>query len=95
MMMWIKMRMRMMRMRRMIILMIMIMLTMNTMSSLYLCRCAMAIVHSRFGRVIYGTENNVMGGLDTHFNIHAQKSINHHFEVFKGLMSDECKKLLV
>lgn len=43
----------------------------------------MALVHSRIGRVFYGHTNELAGGLGTHFKIHVQTDLNHHFEVFK------------
>lgn len=42
----------------------------------------MALVHSRIRRVFYGCSNFMDGGLGSHFKIHVQAGLNHHFEVF-------------
>lgn len=54
--------------------------------------CAMALVHSRVKRVFYGTKSS-NGGLGTLCKIHTVKSLNHHYEVFGGLLEDVCKGL--
>uniref|UniRef100_A0A0E9QH78 CMP/dCMP-type deaminase domain-containing protein n=1 Tax=Anguilla anguilla TaxID=7936 RepID=A0A0E9QH78_ANGAN len=54
--------------------------------------CAMALVHSRIGRVFYGVASED-GALGTKYEIHTQKDLNHHFEVFKGVLEQECEEL--
>ncbi|XP_008293288.1 putative inactive tRNA-specific adenosine deaminase-like protein 3 [Stegastes partitus] len=54
--------------------------------------CAMALVHSRIGRVFYGT-GSADGAFGTKFKIHAQKDLNHRFEVYKGVLSKQCEDL--
>ncbi|KAM3862158.1 putative inactive tRNA-specific adenosine deaminase-like protein 3 [Diretmus argenteus] len=54
--------------------------------------CAMALVHSRIGRVFYGTAS-ADGGFGTKYKIHSQKDLNHRFEVFKGVLSRQCEDL--
>ncbi|XP_013881662.1 putative inactive tRNA-specific adenosine deaminase-like protein 3 [Austrofundulus limnaeus] len=54
--------------------------------------CAMALVHSRIGRVFYGT-TSADGALGTRFKIHSLKDLNHRFEVFSGVLSNECDGL--
>ncbi|KAM6978692.1 putative inactive tRNA-specific adenosine deaminase-like protein 3 [Tautogolabrus adspersus] len=54
--------------------------------------CAMALVHSRVGRVFYGTAS-ADGALGTKYKIHTQKDLNHRFEVFKGVLSKQCEDL--
>ncbi|XP_056245360.1 probable inactive tRNA-specific adenosine deaminase-like protein 3 [Seriola aureovittata] len=54
--------------------------------------CAMALVHSRIGRVFYGTAS-ADGALGTKFKIHSQKDLNHRFEVYKGVLSKQCEGL--
>ncbi|XP_029315636.1 putative inactive tRNA-specific adenosine deaminase-like protein 3 [Cottoperca gobio] len=54
--------------------------------------CAMALVHSRIGRVFYGTAS-ADGALGTKYRIHSQKDLNHHFEVYKGVLAKQCEDL--
>ncbi|XP_028993194.1 probable inactive tRNA-specific adenosine deaminase-like protein 3 isoform X2 [Betta splendens] len=54
--------------------------------------CAMALVHSRIGRVFYGT-TAADGALGTKFKVHSQKDLNHHFEVYRGVLSKQCESL--
>lgn len=54
--------------------------------------CAMALVHSRIGRVFYGAASPD-GALGTKYKIHCQKELNHHFDVYKGVMRQACEEL--
>ncbi|KAM3607919.1 uncharacterized protein V6R79_016198 [Siganus canaliculatus] len=54
--------------------------------------CAMALVHSRIGRVFYGAPSPD-GALGTKYKVHTQKDLNHRFEVFKGVLGKECEDL--
>ncbi|XP_076011893.1 putative inactive tRNA-specific adenosine deaminase-like protein 3 isoform X2 [Genypterus blacodes] len=54
--------------------------------------CAMALVHSRIGRVFYGTAS-ADGALGTRYKIHTQRDLNHRFEVYKGVLSKQCEDL--
>ncbi|XP_037645858.1 probable inactive tRNA-specific adenosine deaminase-like protein 3 isoform X1 [Sebastes umbrosus] len=54
--------------------------------------CAMALVHSRIGRVFYGTAS-ADGAVGTKYKIHSQKDLNHHFEVYKGVLGKQCEDL--
>lgn len=55
--------------------------------------CSMALIHSRAKRVFYGTKN-IKGGLGSLCKIHTVKELNHHYEVFAGLLENQCKSLL-
>lgn len=55
--------------------------------------CAMALVHSRIGRVFYGTVSSD-GALGTKYKIHSQKDLNHRFEVYKGVLGRQCEELI-
>ncbi|XP_029431425.1 probable inactive tRNA-specific adenosine deaminase-like protein 3 isoform X2 [Rhinatrema bivittatum] len=54
--------------------------------------CAMALVHSRIQRVFYGTPSPD-GALGTRYKIHTQKDLNHHFQVFRGILEEQCQQL--
>ncbi|KAM4731710.1 putative inactive tRNA-specific adenosine deaminase-like protein 3 [Anableps anableps] len=54
--------------------------------------CAMALVHSRIGRVFYGAAS-ADGALGSRFKIHTQKDLNHRFEVYRGVLRGECEDL--
>ena len=55
--------------------------------------CSMALVHARINKVVYGADNKEMGGLGSSYKIHCQEGINHHFQVFRGLLKVECEQL--
>ncbi|KAH7942102.1 hypothetical protein HPB49_020584 [Dermacentor silvarum] len=54
--------------------------------------CAMALVHSRVRRVFYGhpTSHGALGSLR---KLHVQPGLNHHFQVWCGLLQEECAAL--
>ncbi|XP_028144849.2 probable inactive tRNA-specific adenosine deaminase-like protein 3 [Diabrotica virgifera virgifera] len=54
--------------------------------------CAMALVHSRAKRVFFGQKSS-NGALESLCKIHTVKDLNHHYEVFGGLLEDECRSL--
>ncbi|XP_033125919.1 probable inactive tRNA-specific adenosine deaminase-like protein 3 [Anneissia japonica] len=54
--------------------------------------CAMALVHSRIGRVFYGA-SDPCGALGTQYKVHTKEGLNHNFEVFKGVLESECISL--
>ncbi|CAE1294317.1 TAD3 [Acanthosepion pharaonis] len=55
--------------------------------------CAMALVHSRVKRVFYSVPEKD-GALGSNYKLHVQKHLNHHYEVYRGIMSKECEMLL-
>ena len=54
--------------------------------------CAMALTHSRVTRVFYGLKSS-NGALGTLCKVHTVKDLNHHYEVFAGLLEDMCRTL--
>lgn len=54
--------------------------------------CAMALVHSRIGRIFYGT-GSADGAFGTKYKLHSQKDLNHRFEVYKGVLGRQCEEL--
>jgi tRNA-specific adenosine deaminase 3 len=55
--------------------------------------CSMALVHSRIGKVFYGTEDKDSGGLGGLEALHTLPALNHHFGVFKGILRRQCLDL--
>lgn len=47
--------------------------------------CAMGLIHSRLKRVFFGAKSS-NGALETLCKLHTVKELNHHFEVFGGLI---------
>ncbi|WVZ83689.1 hypothetical protein U9M48_030813 [Paspalum notatum var. saurae] len=45
--------------------------------------CAMALVHHRFKRVFYAFPNPITGALGGVYRLHGEKSLNHHYNVFR------------
>ncbi|KAJ8955697.1 hypothetical protein NQ318_008569 [Aromia moschata] len=54
--------------------------------------CAMGLIHSRAKRVFFGVKT-ARGGLETLCKIHTVKDLNHHYEVFGGLLEQRCSEL--
>ncbi|XP_054850828.1 probable inactive tRNA-specific adenosine deaminase-like protein 3 [Eublepharis macularius] len=54
--------------------------------------CAMALVHSRIERVFYGVPSP-HGALGTKHHMHCRKDLNHRYEVFRGILEDQCRNL--
>ncbi|XP_031554072.1 probable inactive tRNA-specific adenosine deaminase-like protein 3 isoform X2 [Actinia tenebrosa] len=56
--------------------------------------CSMALVHSRIRRVFYGCKDPSVGALGSKYRLHTQDGLNHHFEVFCGILEKECSELI-
>ncbi|XP_007952807.2 LOW QUALITY PROTEIN: probable inactive tRNA-specific adenosine deaminase-like protein 3 [Orycteropus afer afer] len=54
--------------------------------------CAMALVHARIRRVFYGAPSPD-GALGSRFRLHARPDLNHRFQVFCGVLEDQCCQL--
>ncbi|KAM5237871.1 putative inactive tRNA-specific adenosine deaminase-like protein 3 [Ctenodactylus gundi] len=54
--------------------------------------CAMALVHARIRRVFYGA-TSPDGGLGSRLRLHTQPDLNHRFQVFSGVLEDQCRQL--
>ncbi|VAH98106.1 unnamed protein product [Triticum turgidum subsp. durum] len=50
--------------------------------------CAMALVHQRFKRVFYAFPNPITGALGSVYRLHGEKSLNHHYSVFRVKMPE-------
>eukprot|EP00047_Mylnosiga_fluctuans_P020804 m.96526 g.96526 ORF g.96526 m.96526 type:complete len:175 (-) comp8636_c0_seq4:121-645(-) len=54
--------------------------------------CAMALLHSRVGRVFYG-ESVIHGALGSAIQLHTDKRLNHRFPVFRAVLESACAAL--
>jgi hypothetical protein len=53
-----------------------------------------ALVHSRIRRVFYAIANPHCGALASRWQLHTQPTINHHYEVYRGLCARVCRERL-
>jgi tRNA(adenine34) deaminase len=56
--------------------------------------CAMALMHARLRRVVFGAFDPKTGAAGSVVNLFGERALNHHTEVVGGLMASECGQLL-
>jgi tRNA(adenine34) deaminase len=56
--------------------------------------CASAVVHARVRRLVFGAWDPRAGGAGSITNVFALPGLNHHVDVFGGVLMDECARLL-
>ena len=56
--------------------------------------CGGAIIQSRIRKVIYGAPDLKGGAFGSSINILEAENINHHPEVIKGVLEEECTKII-
>ncbi len=56
--------------------------------------CAMAMVHARVSRVVFGAWDVKAGGAGSIVNIFALPGLNHRVDVFGGVLMEECAEKL-
>jgi tRNA(adenine34) deaminase len=56
--------------------------------------CAMALMHARLPRVVFGAPDPKTGAAGSVLDLFAERRLNHHTEVVGGVLADTCGELL-
>lgn len=56
--------------------------------------CAMALVHARVDRVVFGATDPRQGALGSHCKFHQEPNFNHRIAVTSGVLAEQCETQL-
>ncbi len=56
--------------------------------------CAGAILQSRIARIVYGANDPKGGAIESSLELFNAKNINHHPQITKGVLKDECSSII-
>jgi len=56
--------------------------------------CAGGIINARISKLVYGCKDTKAGGVDSLYQVLADKRLNHQVEVISGVLEGECAALL-
>jgi tRNA(adenine34) deaminase len=56
--------------------------------------CAGALIQARVKRLVFGAHDERFGAVESKFQLCDTSSLNHQIEISKGVLADECRKLM-